>query len=208
MGMEICVHGHAAHSSKPHLGTNAITGAARIVLALEAEHQRLQAQEPTTPMGTGTLSVTEIGGGRARNIIPDECHLYAGRRVSPGEDPYDLFDELAEVVRQAADPLDITIELVNGRASRAFWRDADSELVQRLATIAESSPELATYGSNALVYGDLAPNLVVFGPGSIDQAHQAIEWVDIAELDRADDVYRAWLSSSPQRPSPAGQHPS
>jgi acetylornithine deacetylase/succinyl-diaminopimelate desuccinylase-like protein len=196
LGMEICVHGHAAHSSKPHLGANAITAAARIVLALEAEHRKLVAQEPTTPMGTGTLSVTEIGGGRARNIIPDECHLYAGRRVAPGEDPYDIFDELAEVVRQAADPLDITIGMANGRASKAFWRDADSPLIQRLAAIAESSPELATYGSNALVYADLAPDLVVFGPGSIDQAHQAVEWVDIAELDRADRTYRTWLSGA------------
>ena len=196
MGMEICVHGHAAHSSKPHLGANAITGAARIVLALEAEHQKLAAQIPATPMGTGTLSVTEIGGGRARNIIPDECHLYAGRRVVAGEDPYDIFDERSAVVRQAANPLDITIEMANGRASGAFWRDADSALVQRLATIAESSPELATYGSNALVYGDLAPNLVVFGPGSIDQAHQAVEWIDIAELDRADRTYRTWLTGA------------
>lgn len=194
MGLEICVHGHAAHSSKPHLGANAIVAAGRIIEALEAEHQALVAQEPATAMGTGTLSVTEIAGGRARNIIPDACEIYAGRRTAPGEDPEQIFTELSEVVRRAAAPLEVSVEMANGRGSTAFWQDPDTDLVVELAAIAESQPELATYGSNALVYGDLTDQLVVFGPGSIDQAHQAIEWVDISELDRADRVYRSWLS--------------
>ncbi|MGH1492971.1 MAG: M20 family metallopeptidase [Acidimicrobiales bacterium] len=195
LGMEITVHGHAAHSSKPHLGANAIAGAARIVVALHAEHDRLVAEEALTAMGTGTLSVTEIGGGRARNIIPDLCQVYAGRRVAPGEDPYKIFEELSAVAKAAAEPLEATVEMANGRASAAFYQDPDSPLIQRLANIANSTPEVATYGSNALVYGDVTDNLVVFGPGSIDQAHQAVEWIDIAELDRADDVYRTWLSA-------------
>jgi acetylornithine deacetylase/succinyl-diaminopimelate desuccinylase-like protein len=37
---------------------------------------------------------------------------------------------------------------------------------------------------------------VIFGPGSIDQAHQAIEWIDIAELDKAANIYRTWLRAS------------
>lgn len=193
MGMEITVHGHAAHSSKPELGANAITGAARIVAALQDQHDLLVSQEPTTAMGTGTLSVTEIGGGRARNIIPDECTVYAGRRIAPGEEPYQVFEELSAVARAAAAPLDVTIEMANGRASAAFYREPDSPLVKHLADIAGSDPEVATYGSNALAYSDVADHLVVFGPGSIDQAHQAIEWVDIGELDRADSVYRTWL---------------
>ena len=196
LGMELTIHGHAAHSSKPELGANAITAAARVVAALQNQHELLVAQEPTTGMGTGTLSVTEINGGRARNIIPDNCTVYAGRRVAPGEDPYQIFDELSAVVTEAAKPLDVTVEMVNGRASSAFYQDPDSELVQLLATIADTSPELATYGTNALAYDDIADHLVVFGPGSIDQAHQAVEWVDIDELDRADAVYRRWLSAS------------
>ncbi len=196
LGMEITVHGHAAHSSKPHLGANAIAGAARIVVALQAEHDRLAAGEALTAMGTGTLSVTEIEGGRARNIIPDLCQVYAGRRVAPGEDPYQIFDELSAVVRAAAEPLEATVEMANGRASAAFYQEPDSPLIQQLAAIANSDPEVATYGSNALVYGDVTDNMVVFGPGSIDQAHQAVEWIDISELDRADGVYRQWLSTS------------
>ena len=35
VGLEICVHGHAAHSSRPELGANAIAAAARIIAALD-----------------------------------------------------------------------------------------------------------------------------------------------------------------------------
>jgi acetylornithine deacetylase/succinyl-diaminopimelate desuccinylase-like protein len=196
LGLEITVHGHAAHSSKPHLGANAITAAARIVAALDAEQERLAAGDALTSMGPGTLSVTEIAGGRARNIIPDLCQIYAGRRTAPGEDPERIFDELSAMIRAAAEPLQTSIELANGRSSPAFYQEPDSELVQLLAAIAAAEPEVATYGTNALAYSDAVDNMVVFGPGSIDQAHQAVEWVDISELDRADQVYRAWLASS------------
>lgn len=193
LGMEIAVHGRAAHSSKPELGANAIAAAARVVTALEEEGQRL-ATGPPTAMGTGTLSVTEIAGGRARNIIPDECRLHAGRRTVPGEDPDETFDRLRALAKAAAAPLEIAVELTNGRASGAFYRSPDCELVRQLAEAAGTEPQLASYGSNALAYADVADRLVVFGPGSIDQAHMEVEWVAVDELDRADGVYRTWLS--------------
>ena len=54
--------------------------------ALDSE-QSNSTHDAATAVGRGTVSVTEIGGGVARNIIPDLCTLYAGRRIAPGEDP-------------------------------------------------------------------------------------------------------------------------
>jgi acetylornithine deacetylase/succinyl-diaminopimelate desuccinylase-like protein len=196
MGLEITVHGHAAHSSKPHLGQNAISGAARIVAAVEAEHDALQIPEPMTAVGNGSLSVTEISGGVARNIIPPHCHVYAGRRMAPGEDPDQVFGHLSRIVQSAAHPLRTEIVLANGSASAGFYQDPNSPLVQSLAALAGCSPDVASYGSNALRYDAVASEIVIFGPGSIDQAHQAIEWIDIAELDKAANIYRTWLRAS------------
>lgn len=195
VGLEILILGQAAHSSKPELGANAITAAARVVMAMEQEHQRLIGEKPETTMGTGTLSVTEIGGGMGRNIIPDRCELFAGRRTAPGERAHEIYEQLAALAVEAASPLDVEVALANGLAADAFYQDPNSDLVQQLAAIAESAPDLATYGTNAMAYEDLADQVVVFGPGSIDQAHKAVEWVDISELDRADHVYRRWLSA-------------
>ncbi len=193
LGLEITVVGEAAHSSKPELGRNAILGAARIVAAFEEEHQALVAGEPTTEVGTGTLSVTEIEGGLARNIIPDRCHLYAGRRTAPGEDPEAEYERLAEVARRAAAPLPIEVAMANGRCSPAFYQPTDSPLVRDLSALADRPAETAGYGSNALVYPPVVGEVVVFGPGSIDQAHKAVEWVEVQELDRALRIYGEWL---------------
>ena len=57
-------------------------------------------------------------------------------------------------------------------------------------------PATASYGSNALVYRPIAGEIVVFGPGSIDQAHKAVEWIEISELDRAAAVYRRLLANA------------
>lgn len=193
IGLEVTIHGHAAHSSKPHLGQNAVSAAARVVMAIDAEQERLVAQTPTTPVGNGTVSVTEIGGGLARNIIPDCCTLYAGRRTAPGEVPDVEFERLSELIRQSAAPLAVDIELANGFGSAAFYTEPDCDLVTSLSLLAGSDPETAQYGSNALRYDAVAREVVVFGPGSIDQAHQAVEWVDIDELVRAADIYRQLL---------------
>jgi len=194
VGMEITVRGQAAHSSKPHLGRNAIVAAARIIEAFEREHDRIVAGPAPTEVGTGTLSVNEISGGRARNIIPDECTLYAGRRVAPGEDPNAVYQHLSALATEAAAPLEVEINLPYGRVSSAFYQDPTSPLVTTLATLADATPGTATYGSNALAYGDLAGEIVVFGPGSIDQAHMAVEWIEVTELARATEIYKQWLA--------------
>jgi len=194
IGLDVTVHGHAAHSSKPHLGANALSGAARVVVAIDEEQDRLAALEATTPVGKGTVSVTELSGGLARNIIPDECTLYVGRRTAPGEDIAQVRAALYELIETSAAPLSTTIESLYGDGSPGFYQDPSCSLVAVLAQLADTSPTTAEYGSNALKYGEVAEQLVVFGPGSIDQAHQAVEWVDISQLNRAVDIYRSWLS--------------
>ena len=192
-GLQVHVHGTAAHSSKPHLGVNAISGAARIVTAIDEEHVRLSKLDPTTAVGNGTVSVNLMSGGSATNIIPPSAELYCGRRIAPGEDPYEVFEYLSGLVQAAAQPCEADVVMANGFAVPAFYQDPSSPLVTQLADLAGTEPDVATYGSNALLYNEVATEMVVFGPGSIDQAHKAVEWIDIAEIDKAVNVYRTLL---------------
>ena len=195
LGLQINVKGMAAHSSKPHLGENAVVAAGRIVAALQAEHERLVSTEAPTEVGTGTLAVTEMQGGVARNIIPDSCWIFGDRRVAPGEDVDTMFDRLAQLVAEAASPAAVDVAMSYDKVMPGFYRPADSALVQELARITGADADIASYGTNALAYNDLAADIVVFGPGSIDQAHKAVEWVDIDQLDIAGSIYREWLTS-------------
>jgi acetylornithine deacetylase/succinyl-diaminopimelate desuccinylase-like protein len=199
LGLEITIHGRAAHSSKPELGADAVVAAARVVLALEGEHRRLAATGAGTAMGPGTVTTTLVRGGRATNIVADECWLYAGRRLAPGEDPQAERARLEDLVRRAAAPLAVDIALANGTARAAFHQPPDSPLALRLAALTGTRPETATFGSNALAYREVADQVVVFGPGSIDQAHQADEWVALSELERAAAAYEGWLGGQAGR---------
>ena len=216
-GMELEIEGRAAHSSAPELGVNAIAAAARVVACVDVEQQRLAglvgsaggaisaasadqsnaagtATSAGAVLGPGTVAVTEINGGRARNIIPDRCDLYIGRRITDGEDPYAEFDRLAEIVRAAAQPAGVEIHMTNDSASEAFVQSPSSELVKTLAGLSGQPAAVAKFGSNALYYGQIADQIVVFGPGSIDQAHSEVEWVDIAQLSKSAEVYRKIFS--------------
>ena len=53
-------------------------------------------------------------------------------------------------------------------------------------------PQLAPYGTNAWAYRNLPCETIVIGPGSIDQAHGAREWVEIAELEKIGQIYAKW----------------
>ncbi len=193
VGIEVAVQGKAAHSSTPELGVNAISAAARIVSAIDAENQRLIAAGGTTAVGPGTVGVTKVAGGVAQNIVPPASSLYVGRRLAPGEKPDDVKRRLGELITAAAEPAEV--ELTPTLGVRAFYAPPDAPLIAELSELGDTTAITATYGSNALLYHHVAKQLVVFGPGSIDQAHQAVEWVAISELVKAADIYRQLLFS-------------
>ena len=186
--LELVIHGEAAHSAHVNAGINAVSAAARVVAAVDREHERLAGSQWSTPVGAGSVTAVGINGGIAPNIVPDRCEVLINRRTVPGERVESVFATLGELVVAAAEPA--TVEVSRGFAADAFYREPDSALVQRISGLSGAAPAVAAFGSNALFYGDVASELVVFGPGSIDQAHKAIEWIEIAELVRAAGIYR------------------
>ena len=171
----------------------------RSIAAFQAENDRLQSIEPTTELGTCTLSVTMIQGGSGGNVIPASCWVVAGQRTVPGFDPHDTYERLAAIATEAC-PLPVTIESLlpagpDGRfGSAAFYQPGDTPFVQSLARWAGTEPTVAPFGTNALRYSGLAREAVVFGPGAIDDAHGETECVAIADLVRLAEVYTRWLA--------------
>jgi len=186
--MEFTAHGLTAHSAQPHLGKNAILAAARVALALEAEHNRLQTISASA-LGIPQLTVVLVQGGIGRNVVPDTCTLAIDRRLTDGEDPQTVTEQLIGLAT-AASPLPLTTEI--WRQIPAFFQPADSGLVTRMAAWSGQPPSVAPYGTNAWAYGDVARERIVLGPGSIDQAHGAVEWVEIGELEKLAGVYARW----------------
>ena len=188
--LEITVHGEAAHSAEVSAGVNAVSAAARVVAAIDDEHARLAGSHWPTPVGAGSVTAVGIGGGLAPNIIPDRCEVSVNRRTAPGEEVEQVLAEMRDLVAAAARPATVDVHVPDGFATDAFYREPESGLVRRISSISGTGPAVAAFGSNALFYDDVAAELVVFGPGSIEQAHKAVEWIEIGELVRAADIYR------------------
>jgi acetylornithine deacetylase/succinyl-diaminopimelate desuccinylase-like protein len=183
------IAGRPAHSSQPQLGQNAIIAAARLALALDAEHERLAALPPATALGAPTLAVTLIGGGRGLNVVPDACTLSIDRRVVAGERPDEVIAGLLALARREC-PLPLEARTL--LAVDAFYQEAGTPWLHQLAEWSGERPAVAPYGTNAWAYGGLARECVVLGPGSIDQAHGVEEWVELSELVRLAAIYARW----------------
>jgi len=183
------IAGAPAHSSQPQLGKNAITAAAQLALAFDAEHHRLAAAPPRSALGAPTLTVTLISGGRGLNVVPDACSLSLDRRTVDGERADAVAAALDDLAQRAC-PLPVTMQQLV--ADDAFLQAPDTPWLQQLAEWSGQPPTIAPYGTNAYAYDGLARECVVLGPGSIDQAHGVEEWVEVAELAKLAAIYTRW----------------
>ena len=76
---------------------------------------------------------------------------------------------------------------------------AGTSLLDRLTAAArgrgaQTAVLSARYGTNASVLAAAGVPTVVFGPGSIAQAHTADEWIEIAQVDAAAEILVAAVS--------------
>ena len=185
--------GRACHSSDPSQGVNAIYRMARVVEALEEYAELLTKTIAPHPLcGGATLSVGLISGGTSVNIVPDECVIEIDRRIIPGEDRSVVVDSIRQFL---AERVDFDMQFDEPWIESSPLTDSDNEQLARAMlncvqqadkTHAAIGVPFGTHASRTCAAG--VPS-VVFGPGSIDQAHTKDEFVEIDQLKKAADVY-------------------
>jgi acetylornithine deacetylase len=186
--------GRAAHSSWPEGGDNAIYRMARAVAAIECYGQEVLAARPAHPLcGPGTLNVGTIQGGSMINIVPERCSVEIEIRVPPGDDPQRARRDMVEHLQRQL-PTDPPLEHDEPYMEGPALSDqANAELAGRLASIARELRGRCRlrgvpFATNAAFYGSIGVPSVVFGPGAVEQAHTAEEWVSVDEVDEAAEI--------------------
>jgi acetylornithine deacetylase len=186
------VIGRAAHSSMSHLGVNAIAHAAQLIDELRRIEKELKDSggDPRFDPAYPTLQVTRIDGGTATNIIPVSCRFTFDVRALPGID-IDAIEarlnryaqtQCLPAMRAIAPEADITISREN--SVPPFLASPNSEAVALCLSLLGSNETWAvSYATEAGLFQDAGAPAVVCGPGSIDQAHTANEWIAVSEID-------------------------
>jgi acetylornithine deacetylase/succinyl-diaminopimelate desuccinylase-like protein len=194
-------HGRAAHSSQPQLGDNAIYKMARVVAALEGYARDVPASLPAHPLcGRSSLSVGVISGGLSVNTVPDRATIEIDRRIIPGEDGEAAYRQVVDYVTRRTE-LGSAVEherpYLEGRSLvDGPNRLLASRLVDAARTVRGSAAEVGVpFGTDAATIAASGVPSVVFGPGSIAQAHTADEWLALAELEQASEALYRFVSN-------------
>jgi acetylornithine deacetylase len=197
----IVVHGKAAHSGKPHLGVNAIQHMARVLLVLERDHLRL-GEKGHPLLGPATLNVGVIKGGVQVNFVPDHCCIEVDRRLLPGETVDGVlahYQALLDSLKREHPALDVRMEapMLTDMPLETDPGAAPAVLASRLLAEMGLDGELCgvPFGSDASKLSACGVPSIVIGPGSIDQAHAAVEFVELAEVEKAAEFYKNFALS-------------
>ncbi len=192
--LQLATHGRAAHGATPHLGKNAVHEMARIVDVLETDYATQLRKRKHKLLGTATVNVGTISGGKQPNIVPDSCSIQIDRRTLPGETEASIHREIAALLKLKK--LSATISSAKLAPALALETDVKLPLVQKfLRSVGQSQPAGVDYFCDAAVLSAVGIPSVVFGPGDIAQAHTADEWISLAELERGKNLLLTFLKS-------------
>jgi acetylornithine deacetylase len=188
LAFDVETEGRAAHGSRPDLGIDAIAKMGRVLVAIEELDRSLHGRSPHPLLGTGSVHASVIEGGQEYSSYPARCLLSGERRTIPGERREDVEAELRGL-----------LGATGGSISFPFGRDpmevAPGEPIVRAIQARTGSDEVggAPFWTDAALFTEAGIPAVLFGPKG-DGAHAAVEWVDLASLDRCRDLYVAVAS--------------
>ncbi len=186
------VNGSAGHSSGIRKEVSAIHEAARLILWLENKMNVLVDSEsidnrfspPHSSLHTGI-----IHGGIAPNVIADKTYFSWDARMIPNNNLSDIINEFKahcnnriEALKPLFPSFKIETEEIHAPVP-SFLTEEDSEIVKLMKEI-NSNTNIGTvaYASEAGQFNEAGIQSIVCGPGSIDQAHRANEFIAKKQL--------------------------
>lgn len=190
----VTVTGHEAHSSLTHLGVSANMVAVRLMHALTELAAALEREaDPASPFCPRhpTLTIGLIKGGTAINILARECSFAFDLRTPPGQEPGAIVAPFLALCASEDAALRARfpgagVEVVQRSSTPSFALEPDSaaERLSRSLTGDNGPARVVSYAAEAGQFQQAGFSTVICGPGSIEQAHQPDEYVEVAQIER------------------------
>ncbi len=183
--------GTAAHSSTAD-GDSAVLKAVPFLAEMKAIHDefrydpRWHDRRFDPPWPGWNIVVTDYD--TPVNVTAPRCTVRVGWRPMPGQP----IAPVVSRVRQAAEKYGLELEVL-GEDLQALFVEPDSPLVRDVVRVTGASEmRVVPYGTDGCVFGKYL-QMVVFGPGSIQQAHRDDEYIELAQLRAGVAAYEALL---------------
>ncbi|MDF1728547.1 MAG: acetylornithine deacetylase [Sulfitobacter sp.] len=193
IGFNTHMVGFEIHSSLLHKGVNAIMAGARLIEWANEMNTANMAAKPTEmaalfdPAFT-TLHVGMIEGGTAHNITAKDCRFAMDFRVVPGESKERWGNLYLEKVREVEADMQAIVPETRIDITPRFdvpalqpEKDGAAETLVRQIT-GDNGRHNVSYGTEAGQFQEAGYSAVICGPGSIDQAHQPNEYIEVSEF--------------------------
>lgn len=188
--------GQSGHSSDPSLGNSALEGMHEIVQAILNFRDRLGTQfvnhDFAVPLPT--LNLGHIHGGDNANRICGACELHYDLRLLPEMELNQIRNALRDLIKDIAHRRNLACEfssLFDG--TPALSTPAGSEIVKMTEELTRSTSQSVVFATEGPYFSQLGMETVVLGPGSIEVAHQANEFIEIEQLQQAINIYSALI---------------
>lgn len=185
------ITGHTTHSSLVETGVSAVEAAAQLIGRITemraANKARAEAGSPFDPAYT-TMTVNVVRGGTQLNIMAGECVFEWDMRAIPGDSPKALreqFDAFAREVEAGMQATHAGCRIVTETISNAppLGREAQNPAADLAKALTGANhTEVVAYAAEAGQFQESGFSAVICGPGSIAQAHQPNEFIEIDQV--------------------------
>jgi acetylornithine deacetylase len=187
------VRGRTCHSSLAPAGVNAVEYAARLIVKIRDLADRLAREGKRDPLYDIPFTTAHTGvvqGGTALNIVPDAASFQFEFRPLAADDIDALADEVMAYARGRLEPemtaiapeAGFTFETISGFPG--LDTPAGAEVVGLAKSLAARTGHgKVAFGTEAGLFAQAGIATVVIGPGSIEQAHKADEFIAASELE-------------------------
>lgn len=198
--IEVDITGRSAHGSNPEVGVNAVYAAMEFTRRLRAFAKSEGRVHESRWVGKPSMNLGMIHAGIAPNVVPPLCHLELDWRVVPGERIEDVKAEMGRILDGLkAEGLCLDWALKQTQNNVPLETPEDAGLVREMAAACKAAGLSGETGGvrwccDASLYRPRSEETIVFGPGSIRQAHASEEFIDTAELEAAADALARLLA--------------
>jgi acetylornithine deacetylase len=183
------VEGPGGHSSRVDGLLNPVAVLARAAVALDDLGRERRDQGPEGYRGV-CLNVAGLEGGVAFNVVPTRATLQVSVRPAPGTRVADVLAEAERRARAAVAPHPMVWSVL---ADRPPFATRDLPAFEALLGARARAPVDLAFWTEAAKLAEHGIDAVVFGPGYIEQAHAADEFVEIAQLEAAQAAFEEAL---------------